>query len=348
MNAAQSVGRASLLDVAREAGVSPATVDRVLNNRPGVHARTVRRVLDAASRLQYRPDPAAARLARQRVFRVAFVLPSGTNTFIAMLREQIAGLHAWMEDQRVVRELVEVDVFEPERLARALAALQPRCDAAIVMAMDHPLVKAAIDELSGSGVPVVTLVSDVPSSGRVHYVGVDNVAAGRTAATLLGRFVGAQRDGEIGIIVGSLALRDHAERSFGFHQVLRSEFPRLLPLAPVEGRDDSSRTEVLAAKLFAEHPRLVGLYSAGAGNRGIAAALRASGRAREVVFVAHELTPHARRGLLDGTIAAVINQDAGHEIRSALRIAVSRLMQQPVHADQERIRIDIYLKDNLP
>jgi LacI family transcriptional regulator len=347
MRAALSVSRASLLDVAQEAGVSLATADRALNNRPGVRARTARRVLDAAQRLQYRPDPAAARLARQRPHRVAFVLPSGTNTFIAMLREQIAGLAAWMEDQRVVPQLVEVDVFEPERLAATLAALQRHCDAAIVMALDHPLVKAAIDELSGAGVQVLTLVSDVPASSRVHYVGIDNVAAGRTAATLLGRFVGAQREGEVGIVVGSLALRDHAERSFGFHQVLRSDFPRLVPLVPVEGRDDSSRTEGLAAKLFAAHPRLLGLYSAGAGNRGIAAALRACGRSRDIVFVAHELTPHARRGLLDGTIAAVINQDAGHEVRSALRIAVSRLMQQPVHAGQERIRIDIYLKDNL-
>jgi LacI family transcriptional regulator len=47
-------------------------------------------------------------------------------------------------------------------------------------------------------------------------------------------------------------------------------------------------------------------------------------------------------------MAAVINQDAGHEIRSALRLALSRLTREPVHPDQERIRIDIYLKDNLP
>ena len=71
-------------------------------------------------------------------------------------------------------------------------------------------------------------------------------------------------------------------------------------------------------------------------------------RAGKIVFVGHELTPAARSGLLDGTMAAVINQDAGHEIRSALRLATARLTREPVHADQERIRIDIYLKDNLP
>jgi LacI family transcriptional regulator len=342
-----SAVRATLQDVAREAGVSLATVDRVLNQRPGVHARTVQRVHEAVQRLQYRPDPAAARLARQRQHQVAFLLPSGTNSFIEMLREQIAENRPWMNDHRVASALVEVDVFEPERLARAIAALQGRCDAAIVMALDHPLVRDAIDGLEQSGVAVITLVSDVPASRRLRYVGIDNVAAGRTAATLLGRFCG-RRKAEVGVIVGSLALRDHAERHLGFQQVLRAEHPLLQMLPPIEGKDDSGRTEVLARQLLEQHPKLAAIYSVGAGNRGISAALKASGRAHEVVFIAHELTPQARRDLLDGTMDAVINQDAGHEIRSALRIALAHLDRDTVMDDQERIRIDIYVKDNLP
>ena len=339
--------RVTLADVARLAGVSLATVDRVLNKRPGVHSRTVHRVQDAVQRLNYRPDPAAVRLARQRPHRVSVLLPAGTNSFIGLLREQIAEQRPWMLDHRVEARVQEVDVFEPEVLAEQLHALRGQCDVAVVMALDHPLVRAAIDELVGGGVDVITLVSDVPSSRRCHYVGIDNVAAGRTAATLLGRFCG-RAGGEVGVIVGSLSLRDHAERSFGFNQVISGEYPQLQVLAPLEGKDDSSRTERLAAQLLAERPRLAALYSVGAGNRGIAAALQASGRAREVVFVGHELTPHARRDLLAGTMDAVISQDAGHEVRSALRLALARRTQQPVHADQERIRIDIYVKDNLP
>jgi LacI family transcriptional regulator len=343
----EQANRATLNDVAREAGVSLATVDRVLNKRPGVHARTVGRVTDAVQRLNYRPDPAAARLARQRLHRVCFMLPSGSNSFVAMLREQIAENRPWMEDHRVAAQTVEVDVFEPEQLAHRLLAIGSRCDTAVVMALDHPLVRAAIDELTAQGIGVITLVSDVPSSRRHRYVGIDNVAAGRTAGTLIGRFVGGRR-GEVGVIVGSLSLRDHAERSFGFNQVMAAEYPGLVVLSPIEGKDDSRRTEALGGDLLAAHPALAAIYSVGAGNRGIAAALQASGRAKQVVFVGHELTPFARRDLLSGTMDAVLNQDAGHEVRSALRLALSRLTQEPVHADQERIRIDIYLKDNLP
>ena len=342
-----TVARATLLDVARAAGVSLATVDRVLNKRAGVHERTVGRVAEAVRSLRYRPDPAAARLARSRAHRVRFILPSGSNAFVASLTEQIAANSPWMADHRVAAETVEVDVFEPEQLAAQLRAAAGTCDTVVVMALDHPVVRASIDELEDAGTVVVTLVSDVPSSKRHHFVGIDNVAAGRTAATLLGRFAGGRR-GPVGIILGSMALRDHAERHFGFCQVMAAEYPTLRVLTPLEGKDDARLTERLAAELLRLQPRLVGIYSGGAGNAGIAAALEASGRARDVVFVAHELTPPARRCLLDGTLDAVLQQDPGHEIRSALRIALALQTGEPVMADQERIRIDIYLRDNLP
>ena len=339
--------RATLIDVAREAGVSLATVDRVLNKRQGVHARTQGLVISAVQRLTYRPDPAAARLARQRAHQLCFVLPSGTNTFVSLLREQIAANAPWLLDHRMQVKTIEVDAFEPLKLAAQLDLLAGRCDTAVVMGVDHPRVRASIDALVEGGSGVVTLVSDMPSSRRHHYVGIDNVAAGRTAATLIGRFAGV-RSGPVALVLGSMSLRDHAERSFGFNQVMSTEFPELQVLSPLEGKDDSVITERLTCELLERQPELVAIYSAGAGNRGIGAALERSGRSGKVVLVEHELTPHSRKHLLSGTADAVLNQDAGHEIRSALRLALARCSGEPVIADQERIRIDIYLRDNLP
>jgi len=239
------------------------------------------------------------------------------------------------------------DVFSPESLARHLAKLQGRCDAVVVMALDHPLVRAAIDDLVAQGIVVVTLVSDVPASKRSHFVGIDNVAAGRTAASLLGRFIGP-RGGRVGVVMGSRALRDHAERLFGFEQVLAAEHAQLRIVPAVEGHDLSQRTEPLVTKLLESEPKLVGLYSIGAGNRGIQAALERSGRAERIVWICHELTPHTRHALLNGVADAVINQDAGHEVRSACRLALAALSGERVLSDQERIRIDIFLRDNLP
>ena len=87
---------------------------------------------------------------------------------------------------------------------------------------------------AAQGVAVVTLVSDVPGSERAHFVGIDNSAAGRTAATLMGRYLRG-RKGSVGVIAGSLSLRDHAERHFGFMQVMQQEYAALR-LLPVIGR----------------------------------------------------------------------------------------------------------------
>src|SRR5262245_48806394 len=147
--------RISLHDVAQAAGVSMATVDRVLHGRGGVRARTVAHVKAVVQRLGYRPDPAAARLARKRLTRLVFVLPAGTNTFVDMLDKQVHATIPWLHEQRATAVVQRADVFSPDSLARHLATLRGRYEAAVVMALDHPLVRAAIDDLEAQGTVVV-------------------------------------------------------------------------------------------------------------------------------------------------------------------------------------------------
>ena len=344
--------RITIQDVAREAGVSVATVDRVLNHRPGVRAATVQRVEAAADKLAYQPDRLAARLARARDYRFCFVLPTGTNTFMQNLKTEVEAAAQRLAVERVRIYLRLVDVFDGQALAEELESLGDDFDGVAVVALDHPAVREAINGLVEAGVKVVTLVSDAPGSKRAHYVGVDNTAAGRTAAMLLGRFVGARPPergpGKVGLIAGSLALRDHVERQFGFEQVMAREFPHLQVLPVREGRDDYEKVEEVTRALLAETPDMVGIYNVGAGNRGIVSALEAARRVDEVVFIAHDLTPFTRKQLVRGWIDAVINQDPGHEVRSAARILLSACEGSDFVADQERIRIDVFLRDNIP
>jgi LacI family transcriptional regulator len=340
-------GRTTLHDVAREAGVSLATVDRVLNSRPGVRDVTVGRVQGAMARLGYRPDPLAARLARRADYRFAFVLPSSDNPFMAALDEHLVAAAEWLAPERASIERMFVDVFDPDKLANALERLAGDYHGIAVVALDHPRVRDAIDALADAGVAVVTLVSDVPTSKRIRFVGIDNSAAGRTAATLIGRFAGG-RKGTVGIVLGSLGLRDHSERHYGFSQVLGSEYPALSALPPAEGRDDPVRCRLATEALLAAHDDLVAIYSAGAGTEGVAAALETASRTRDIVAVCHEISATSRRMLMRGVFAALIAQDPGHEVRSAARILLANAMAQPILLDQERIRIEIFVRDNLP
>ena len=339
--------KATIEDVAVEAGVSVATVDRVLNGRAAVRPQTADRVEKAIRRLNYQPDRLAARLARAREYRFCFILPEGSNAFMTSLAEAVQEEALRMSREKVVIDLIHTDVFDAQQLASTLDTIGPSYDGVAVVALDHPRVREALNALAERGVTVVTLVSDVPSSRRAHYVGIDNSAAGRTAATLMGRYLSGKR-GKVGLIAGSLSLRDHIERQFGFEQVMAHDFPNLTLLPVREGRDDRVKVQAVAEQLLADHPDLIGLYNVGAGSGGIAAALEQAGRAREVVFITHELTEDTRRALIDGTIDIIINQDAGHEVRSAIRVLMSKADRLPIVEQMERIRIDIYLRDNIP
>ena len=126
------------------------------------------------------------------------------------------------------------------------------------------------------------------------------------------------------------------------------DFPGLTLLPLVEGRDDDARVEELAAGLIAEHADLVGIYNVGAGTPGIVATLEQSGRTRDIVFIAHELTAFSRRHLIRGPIDAIINQDPGHMARSAARILLAMREGMEIVPGQERIKIDIFIRDNVP
>ncbi|SPP99189.1 LacI family DNA-binding transcriptional regulator [Bradyrhizobium vignae] len=341
----------TLKDIAREAGVSLATVDRVLHNRPGVRPDTVRRVKEAIERNSFQPHVAAAELARGRARRFAFVMPSGPNPFMQQIEAYLGEMAAWLSARRLSVEMVPTDVFDPSVLAASLEALSGPYDGVAVVALDHPGVRAAINDLVDAGAKVVTLVSDVPSSRRHHYVGIDNIAAGRTAGALIGRLVGG-RSGKVAIVAGSQGLRDHAERIFGFNQVMASEFPGLDVLPVLEGRDEDDRSEQLLAQLLGRHADIVGLYNVGAGTQGVAKALndRALNEAGrdKLVFVGHDVTALTRRLLLQGVMDAAISQNPGHEARAAVRVLLALARGEPILREQEKIRIDIVMRDNLP
>src|SRR5271155_6017918 len=199
MRREMAAGHLTLKDIAREAGVSVATLDRVLHGRPGVREDTARRVRETIDRHGFRPFAAGAELAKGRSSKFAFVMPEGSNVFMSMILDHVAEMSGWLAARRASVETSKTNVFNPAALAQTLESLAGRYDGVAVVALDHQSVRAAIDDLVAGGTYVVTLVSDVPGSRPHHYIGIDNVAAGRTAGSLVGRFdrPRARKSGEV-------------------------------------------------------------------------------------------------------------------------------------------------------
>ena len=340
--------RPTVHDLAASAGVSLATVDRVLNRRAGVREETRRKVEQAISAIGYVRDVAAANLAKGRSYPFIFIVPASDNSFMHRLRAEILSAMARGSIERTRIDVIDVPPFDVAALDAALTKAASENPSGIaIVAIDDPQIRAKVKEIVADGIPVVTLVSDLSDSTRVHFAGVDNIAAGRTAGSLMGRFLNS-RSGKIGVLVGSTQVRDHRERLEGFAQVVQTDFPHLTIVPVVEGRDDANKVFDRISKLLHDQSDLIGLYSIGAGNQGLIRALRASGRANEICVIAHELSDYSRKALEEGVFDALLNQDPGHEVRSALRVLKATADGLDVIEGQEKIRIDIFLKDNLP
>lgn len=342
------MGKPTVHDIAREAGVSLAVVDRVLNDRPGVRAVTVEKVRAAVRKLGYVHDLPAAEPARQRRYRFAFLVPDSPSLFMRGLRDAIDETGRLLMADRAEVTTRAVSFADPGAVESAFAALErDSVDGVAVMAGETPLVQYWIERLKDRGLAVVALVSDQPRSARDDFIGLDNQAAGRTAGVLMGRFLGS-RSGRVAVVVNTMQARDMVQRRLGFDQVLRAGFPRLSALPSVEGHDDHELTAKLTAKTLERNGDIVGLYCVAAGLRGVTQALRERRLGRSMVVIAHDLTPHSRDALMDGTVDALINQDVGHIARSAVRTLCARCDGAEVIPSQERIRVEILLKENLP
>jgi LacI family transcriptional regulator len=342
--------RATVHDVARQAGVSLATVDRVLNGRPGVRPETIRKVEDAIQVLDFSRDLSASLLARARDLNIRFLIPSGSNEFMARLEEAIGRQARQAAAERVGITSTPIRALDSRDLVAKLDALEAQsCDCVVIVATEDAAVQQAVEQATRRGITVMTLVSDLPGSVRRAFIGIDNIAAGRTAASLLGRFL--PQGGKVGVVAGSLGLRDHRERLEGFVAVLRTEFPGLVAVGPVEGHDEASETGEVVQQLLSAHPDLAGLYNLGAGNIGLIRALEDAGRAGSLRVIAHELTPSTSMGLASGAIDVVLDQDPEGEIRAAIAAARQHASGALRVEDGARlaapIAIGIFLRDNL-
>lgn len=335
-------------DVARMAGVSLATVDRVLNGRSGVRHETRERVKDAIERLDFRPDVRAANLARRRTYRFLFILPNRHSGFAEHLEQAVNAAPAAFGAERIVITIKKADMIDHGALLATLREIEPsKWDGIAVKATDAPGIREALDDLVDHGLPVVTLVSDVPSSKRHQYIGIDNTAAGRVAGSLMGRFL-HRLEGSVGLIAGSLMIRDHVERWVGFEQVIKADFPQLRVLPVAESSDDCDRAGQIVERMVVEHKDLIGIYSISAGNNGILSALEKLKREPRLTLIVHELSPPIRRAVLDGAIDAVIHQDVEMEVHRALQTLIALCKEEAGGGGHNRVGIGIFLRDNLP
>lgn len=306
--------------VALQAGVSVATVDRVLRGRGGVRAPTVRRVMQALDELA-RQSEQVGLSGRKFMLDVVMVAPQRfTDAVRGALEAELPALQP-----AVLRARFHLHAtLQVPQIVGLLDKIRSNGSHGVLLkAPDLPDVAAAAARLVGCGIHVVTLVTDVPASRRCAYVGIDNRAAGETAAYLIGQWLrrgSGQQEPASSVLVTLSSNRFHGEeeREIGFRRALREHQrqPRLTVVEVSEGNGIDGATGVLVSQALREHPAIAAVYSIGGGNTAIVKAFQQAGRICHA-FIAHDLDSDNLALLRSGAISAVLHHDLRHDMRRA-------------------------------
>lgn len=338
--------RPTTKDLAKAAGVSLATVDRVLNARSGVRQKTVDIVNDAIKKIGFERNQLAATLARKRGYRFGFVLPKYGDEFLNEIISRIHEIDLSSRAEMIEVKVLRVDEQDPHKTARALSDIKLEdFDGIAIMAPETPQIRDAIWRMRERGIQTIPFIAN--QQGEDHsFVGIDNIAAGATAGRLMGRFLRGL-SGAVAVITDTTQSRDSLERRLGFDGVINQTFPDLNVLPSLETHADPERTRQILKTTFNAHKDLVGLYIMGSEARIPIESVDHFGAQRACVTIAHERTPSTVTALRNGNIDAVVTQNPGHLVRSAVRILHAKCDNRQTVASQEKIRIEILLPDNL-
>jgi len=340
--------RPTIPDLAQAAGVSVATVNRVLNDPAKVRPATRELVQHAAREIGFYGLGTIEHSIRseQKTHRLGVLLQQGSRPFYRGLGNALRRAAESYPTARIDLSLEFLDDLSPDNVAGRLLDLSTRCESLALVAAQHPLVAEAIELCLEKGIPVAGLIAPLNARGNVGFVGLDNWKVGRTAAWAFTKMV--RTPGKIGILIGNHRYRNQDLNESGFRSYFREHGSGFTLLEPLTTYESSAVGRELTEGLLTRHPDLCGLFVSGGGITGALAALRDRPRREDFVTVGYELFESTRTALLDGTLSLVISHPL-QELAQETVAAMVRAKQGGPEAGAQRVSLDfdIYTPENV-
>lgn len=331
-------------EIARLAGVSRGTVDRVLNNRGSVSSETREKVMEIVKMLDYRPNRAGTILAaRKKKYRIGVILFSEDNPFFNFITEGVEERARELEEDYAITTLTKRVEFDPKAQIKAIDEMEKEgINGLMIAPYNHDSIKRRIDELTDAGIPVVTVNTDIEGSKRLAYIGSDYYRGGAIGAGLFALMT--KGDVNICIITGSPDILCHTERIRGLKGEIQTSYPRLCIKDILMNEDDDFKSFDITKRYLEKNPDTDALFFTAAGVYGGCRAVRDLGL--NPCIISFDEVPTTIKMLKKGVINATISQQPRLQGRRALNVIFDYLTTGVV-SDTVLIDHSILIKENL-
>lgn len=185
-----------IVDIAKLAGVSAGTVDRVIHNRGYVSAEKRGKVEKILKEIDYRPNLVARFLASKRDYKFGIIVPSyGEGEYWELVCNGINKAETEMKKFNISVEFFHFDQYSQDSFTRAILKSKfEKLDGVVLATLFGNSVVGFSRELDKNKIPYVYLDSDIQGQNNLAYFGGDSHGSGQIAAKLLLKEVGLEAD----------------------------------------------------------------------------------------------------------------------------------------------------------
>ena len=317
----------TIKDIAKKAGVSRGTVDRVLHNRPGVNEQVAQEIRELAKKMGFVPNRAGKILAaRKQQIKFACLLPAKSIPFFDDVMKGFERAQRELADYGVSVEIFHAERYDTETHIKALQAMAKKDYSGLcVTTLDTPQVQLEVNKIAQRGIPVVSVNTDIPDSGRICYVGADYFRSGLTAAGML-NLIRPQKLNAL-IIAGSYNIRGHKERIKGFLAGLDAHKISYKICAKIESLDDDQVAYQESLKALKADASINCIFIAAAGVGGVCRAVQDCGK-EKIRVLAFDTVPQVTQYLNSGLIDFTIDQEPETQGYMGIQRLFSWLMEE--------------------
>lgn len=335
----------TIKQIASLAKVSRGTVDKVLNNRPGVKEETRKKVLKIAKELNYQPNFIGKALVNSKTpVKIGIVLTPEYNPFV---KQTLMGIQKAIDEFSAfgIKAIVKMaTTLEPAEQISILNDLKNEHVAGIaIFPINDSQIISLVNQLAKDGISIITFNSDIKEINSLCFVGQNHYKGGRTAAELMRKLL--PEGGDVSIIISSLSLSCHQDRLRGFQDKLKVGTPELNIIEIQENQDKKEEAFRATLEYCNKYPELKGIYITGGGVAGVGNALKLLQLNGQIKVICHDVLPDSIELLKSQTVDFVIDQNAylqGYQIIKILFEQLIKGVAPKMDFDEIPISINTY------